>query len=165
MRAEKSITVASETAEGLDLTGDRRAIKQVLLNLLSNAVKFTPDGGKVDLSAKQATDSDDTLEITIRDTGIGIKEADIARLAKPFVQVENQFTKTHKGSGLGLAIAQSLVRLHGGTMTIRSRVGEGTTVTVRLPRQPGLAAVAPEIAEAAQRAAALAEVVADKRIG
>ena len=163
--AEKSITVASETADGLDLTGDRRAIKQVLLNLLSNAVKFTPDGGKVDLCAKPATDSDDTLEITISDTGIGIKEADIARLAKPFVQVENQFTKTHKGSGLGLAIAQSLVRLHGGTMTIRSRVGEGTTVTVRLPRQPGLGAVAPEIAEAAQRAAALAEAVANRRTG
>ena len=78
-------------------------------------------------------DGANAVVIAISDTGIGIRESDITRLAKPFVQVENQFTKTHKGSGLGLAIAQSLVKMHGGTMEIRSSVGKGTTVTVTLP--------------------------------
>lgn len=145
--AEKSIAVESETAEGLTLSGDRRAVKQVLLNLLSNAVKFTPDGGKVRISANRSREKDEAVEIVIKDTGIGIKDADIARLAKPFVQVENQFTKTHKGSGLGLAIAQSLVRLHGGTMTIRSKVGEGTAVTVRLPLHAPRPIGRPEVPE------------------
>ncbi|WP_245165003.1 PAS domain-containing sensor histidine kinase [Stappia sp. 28M-7] len=132
--AEKAITVTSETEEGLTLSADRRAVKQVLLNLLANAVKFTPDNGSVTLAATHGRmDAADAVVIAISDTGIGIRESDIARLAKPFVQVENQFTKTHKGSGLGLAIAQSLVKMHGGTMEIRSSVGKGTTVTVTLP--------------------------------
>ncbi|WP_306303356.1 ATP-binding protein [Pseudovibrio denitrificans] len=64
---------------------------------------------------------------------MGIAKKDIDRLAKPFVQVENQFTKTHKGSGLGLAIARSLSELHGGYMEIDSEVGKGTEVTIKLP--------------------------------
>ncbi|WP_186389953.1 MULTISPECIES: PAS domain-containing sensor histidine kinase [unclassified Stappia] len=132
--AEKTISVTCETEEGLSLSADRRAVKQVLLNLLANAVKFTPDGGSVTLAATHGRmDGADAVVIAISDTGIGIRESDIVRLAKPFVQVENQFTKTHKGSGLGLAIAQSLVKLHDGTMEIRSAVGKGTTVTVTLP--------------------------------
>lgn len=132
--AEKAISVTCETEEALTLSADRRAMKQVLLNLLANAVKFTPDGGSVTLAATRAgPGGQDGVTIAISDTGIGIKDSDIARLAKPFVQVENQFTKTHKGSGLGLAIAQSLVKLHGGTMEIRSAVGKGTTVTVTMP--------------------------------
>ena len=67
------------------------------------------------------------------DTGIGIPADRIAALGRPFVQVENQFTKSHKGSGLGLAIARSLVELHGGTMAITSAQGEGTTITITLP--------------------------------
>ncbi|WP_037547455.1 PAS domain-containing sensor histidine kinase [Stappia stellulata] len=131
---EKNISVTTETAENLMLNGDRRAMKQVLLNLLANAVKFTPDGGAVKLTAKHdATGDTAQIVVDITDTGIGIKQSDIVRLAKPFVQVENQFTKTHKGSGLGLAIAQSLIKLHGGSMTIRSTVGKGTCVTVTLP--------------------------------
>jgi two-component system cell cycle sensor histidine kinase PleC len=132
--AEKTISVTCETEEALTLSADRRAMKQVLLNLLANAVKFTPDGGSVTLAASRSGgEVAPAVTIAISDTGIGIKESDIARLAKPFVQVENQFTKTHKGSGLGLAIAQSLVKLHGGTMEIRSTVGKGTTVTVTMP--------------------------------
>ena len=132
--AEKTISVTCETEEGLALSADRRAVKQVLLNLLANAVKFTPDNGSVTLAATHGRmDGANAVVIAISDTGIGIRESDITRLAKPFVQVENQFTKTHKGSGLGLAIAQSLVKMHGGTMEIRSSVGKGTTVTVTLP--------------------------------
>jgi two-component system cell cycle sensor histidine kinase PleC len=131
---EKNISVTTETADALLLSGDRRAMKQVLLNLLANAVKFTPDGGAVSLTAHHSGKGDTAqIVVDIRDTGIGIKQSDIVRLAKPFVQVENQFTKTHKGSGLGLAIAQSLIKLHGGSMTIQSTVGKGTCVTVTLP--------------------------------
>ncbi|WP_244953731.1 MULTISPECIES: ATP-binding protein [Stappia] len=141
--AEKAISVTSETEEGLTLSADRRAVKQVLLNLLANAVKFTPDNGSVTLAATHGRmDGTNAVVIAISDTGIGIRESDISRLAKPFVQVENQFTKTHKGSGLGLAIAQSLVKMHGGTMEIRSSVGKGTTVTVTLPVEARMASKA-----------------------
>jgi two-component system cell cycle sensor histidine kinase PleC len=79
------------------------------------------------------------VKIAIKDTGIGIPETDIAKLGKPFEQVENQFSKSHQGSGLGLAISRALVELHGGTLRITSREGQGTTVTCTLPTQPVLA--------------------------
>ncbi len=112
------------------LVADRRALKQILINLLSNAVKFTPDDGKVSISAR---DKDTMLEVSITDTGIGIGAEELARLGQPFVQVENQFTKSHKGAGLGLAISRSLIELHGGQMIIRSQAGQGTTVEFTLP--------------------------------
>jgi len=129
--SEKAITVSCEVENGLLLNADRRSLKQVLLNLLANAVKFTPEQGKVGLKAF-SDGGDVCFEIT--DTGIGIAKADIDRLAKPFVQVENQFTKTHKGSGLGLAIARSLIEMHGGSLDISSQVSSGTTVSFRLPQ-------------------------------
>ena len=129
---EKTITVEPKVEPRLEVRGDRRAMKQVVLNLLSNAVKFTPEGGRVSLEAK--TDADgEAVTIAIVDTGIGIPADHIASLGRPFVQVENQFTKTHKGSGLGLAIARSLVELQGGRMTIASTQGVGTTVTLAFP--------------------------------
>ena len=127
---EKDIEVTCEVEDGLDITADRRAFKQVLLNLLSNGIKFTPDHGEVRL---KATTADGFARIEVTDTGIGIRKSDVERLAKPFVQVENQFTKTHKGSGLGLAIARSLIEMQGGTMMIDSVPGQGTTVSFTLP--------------------------------
>ncbi|MGQ3676329.1 PAS domain-containing sensor histidine kinase [Xanthobacter sp. TB0139] len=129
---EKSISMTTEPEEPLDIHGDKRALKQVLLNLLSNAVKFTPEGGNITVKARMRGD---TAMIAIVDSGIGIARDALARLGRPFEQVESQFTKTHKGSGLGLAIAKSLVELHGGTMRIRSEEGVGTAVVVRLPVQ------------------------------
>ncbi len=140
--AEKKIEIVSDAPADLVITADRRAVKQILLNLLANAVKFTPDGGRVSLVASC---SDDWLEVAISDNGIGIARDDIARLAKPFVQVENQFTKTHKGSGLGLAIARSLTELHGGEMAIESEVGVGTVVRIRLPVEPPKRPAPPEL--------------------
>jgi two-component system cell cycle sensor histidine kinase PleC len=127
---EKNITVSAEVAADLEVLADKRALKQILLNLLANAVKFTPDNGTVTLKASPRGDK---LRFEVSDTGIGISARDIQRLAKPFVQVENQFTKTHQGSGLGLAIARSLVELHGGSLNIRSEVRKGTTVSFTLP--------------------------------
>jgi PAS domain S-box-containing protein len=110
---------------------DRRALKQILLNLLSNAVKFTPDGGTIRIGGSVRQN---LVSLTVSDTGIGIAEADLPRIGKPFVQIENQYNKRYKGSGLGLALAKSLVELHGGTLTVTSKLGEGTTVEVTFPR-------------------------------
>jgi two-component system cell cycle sensor histidine kinase PleC len=106
---------------------------QIALNLLSNAVKFTPEGGRVTVRARVAHG---IVTIAIADTGIGIAKEALARLGQPFEQVDGQLTRRHEGSGLGLAIAKSLVQLHGGLMRIRSTLGKGTTVLVRLPVSP-----------------------------
>jgi len=113
------------------VVADRRAIKQIIVNLLSNAVKFTPDGGKVVVRGRLLSNS---IMLMIADTGIGIAPHSLAKLGRPFEQVESQLTKTYHGSGLGLAIARSLTNLHGGTMRLRSKLGAGTVVCVSLPR-------------------------------
>ena len=110
---------------------DRRAMKQILLNLMSNAVKFTAADGRVTVRARLERES---VVVAVEDNGIGIPAREVERLGQPFRPVANQFTKTHQGSGLGLAIARSLTELHHGKMDISSEVGQGTTVTVRLPR-------------------------------
>ncbi len=109
---------------------DRRALKQIILNLLSNAIKFTPDKGDVTILASQQQDH---LLLTIKDTGIGIPDDQIPKLGHPFEQVENQFTKSHSGTGLGLAISRSLMELHGGELTIVSQVDHGTAVSCTFP--------------------------------
>ena len=117
-----------------EFEADYRAIKQVLLNLLSNALKFTPHGGRVTVTGERKRDiTGDRLRISVIDTGIGISEEDLVRLAKPFEQIESQLSKTQQGTGLGLALTKSLIELHGGDLEIRSKPGEGTTVTVVLP--------------------------------
>jgi two-component system, cell cycle sensor histidine kinase PleC len=127
---ERNILLEPNGNPALELQGDRRALKQVLINLLSNAVKFTPVGGQVSLRSYRYRGS---IRIAISDTGVGIPRDEIAKLGRPFEQVENQFTKGHKGTGLGLAISRSIIELHGGRLEIKSRLGEGTTVTCILP--------------------------------
>ena len=128
---EDQIKMITKLPKPISLEADKRALKQVLINLMTNAVKFTPAKGKVTIAVTQ---NNNRVRITITDTGIGIPEDQIDKLARPFEQVENQFTKTKSGSGLGLAISQSLIRLHGGKMKITSREGKGTTVAVILPK-------------------------------
>ena len=113
-----------------EVEADFRALKQVLLNLLTNAVKFTPQGGTVTVSAAV---TDDNIHLSVTDTGIDIPEKALSRLAKPFEQVENQFSKSKEGTGLGLALTKSLIEMHNGRMEIDSEVGKGTTVHVILP--------------------------------
>ena len=117
----------------IEFLGDKRALKQVVINLLSNAMKFTPVGGEVTIRTYRYRGS---IRIAIADTGVGIPRHEIAKLGRPFEQVENQFTKGHKGTGLGLAISRSILELHGGRLEIKSRLGEGTTVTCVLPARP-----------------------------
>ena len=133
------------------MTGDRRALKQVLINLLSNAVKFTPVGGQVSVRAYHYRGA---VRMSITDTGIGIPKHEISKLGRPFEQVENQLTKGHKGTGLGLAISRSIIELHGGRLEIKSRVGEGTTVTCILPVANELGGTAPGGQRAPEDAAA-----------
>ncbi len=128
---EGKVAVERNIPNSLEIVADRRALKQVFINLLSNAVKFTPEGGSVQINA--ALDGE-WVNVQMIDTGIGIPAWDIEKLGRPFEQVENQFTKSKGGSGLGLAISKSLIELHGGELQIRSTVGSGTEVTVRLPR-------------------------------
>jgi two-component system, cell cycle sensor histidine kinase PleC len=130
---EKQLTLVSKISPHLHLRADRRALKQIALNLLSNAVKFTPERGRVSVRGRA---TDDCIVLAIADTGIGIARDALAKLGRPFEQVESQLTKSHQGSGLGLAIAKSLAELHGGSMRIRSTLGRGTIVVVRLPLHP-----------------------------
>ena len=117
-----------------EVEADYRAIKQVLLNLLSNAIKFTPRAGSVTIRAEMRRDPfGDVVRVSVIDTGIGIAKEDLARLARPFEQVESQFSKTTQGTGLGLALTKSLITMHDGGLEMHSQPGEGTTVTFTLP--------------------------------
>jgi two-component system cell cycle sensor histidine kinase PleC len=128
---DKNLLLNADIEGTIPVVADRRAIKQIIVNLLSNAVKFTPEGGKVVVRSRMREDS---IMLLIADTGIGIAPQSLARLGRPFEQVESQLTKTYHGSGLGLAIARSLTNLHGGSMRLRSKLGAGTVVCVSLPR-------------------------------
>ncbi len=109
---------------------DERKFKQIVVNLLSNAVKFTPDGGKVDVSAKRF---DGKLEVAVRDTGIGIAPEDHAAVFEEFKQVGRDYTRKAEGTGLGLALTKRFVELHGGEVRLESALGKGSTFTITLP--------------------------------
>ena len=113
-----------------EIVADKRALKQILINLLSNAIKFTDRGGRIAVSAAA---EGAMIAITVEDNGIGIGEEDLPRVGNPFFQARGSYDRRHDGTGLGLSIVKGLVALHGGDIAIRSRVGEGTRVTVRLP--------------------------------
>ena len=130
---EKNLKLIPLIDPAIRLKADRRALKQIALNLLSNAVKFTTEGGSVKVHGRVRADA---VIIAIEDNGIGIARNALHKLGRPFEQVESQLTKKYQGSGLGLAIAKSLTEMHGGAMRIRSTLGRGTTVIVRLPVIP-----------------------------
>jgi cell cycle sensor histidine kinase DivJ len=113
----------------LDADADRRAVKQIVLNLISNALKFTPRDGAVTVTA-QAVGA--MLEIVVSDTGVGIAAEDVARLGRPYEQAGG-VDQRQAGTGLGLSLVRAFAELHGGEMTLESALGEGTSVTVRLP--------------------------------
>ncbi|MGU3405602.1 PAS domain-containing sensor histidine kinase [Methylobacterium brachiatum] len=127
---DKGIALGVDVQPGIELLADPSAMQQILANLVQNAVKFTPAGGRVAVRVRRAGAS---THLFVEDSGIGIPRADLARLGRPFTQVEAQMTRSHKGSGLGLAITRSMVELHGGSLRIRSEETVGTVVLVRLP--------------------------------
>ena len=114
------------------IRADERRLRQILLNLLSNAVKFTPEGGKVRVSSVPKNGG---LAISVSDTGTGMAPEDIPNAMTPFGQIDSKIRRKLEGTGLGLPLAKQLVELHGGTFSVESKLGAGTTVTFVLPRE------------------------------
>jgi cell cycle sensor histidine kinase DivJ len=113
----------------LEADADKRAIKQITFNLISNALKFTPRGGSITVTLEA---DGQELVLAVADTGVGISAEDLRRLGRPFEQAGDAQHR-QAGSGLGLSLVRAFARLHGGEMIMQSALGEGTTVTVRLP--------------------------------
>ena len=116
-----------------DFAGDERKFKQIMVNLLSNAVKFTPEGGRVSVRAEVVNGS---VEIAVSDTGIGIAPEDQQAVFEEFRQVGSDYARKREGTGLGLALTRRFVELHGGTIQLKSALGEGATFTFTLPVRP-----------------------------
>jgi len=133
MARDKEIVVRVEVEPGADMHADRDAVARVLTTLARNAVKFAPRGGSVSIGAQSFRDH---IYFYIEDDGPGIPEHDLARLGRPFEQASKAMANGMKGSGLGLAIARSYAELHGGSLNISSRFGEGTVVLVTIPKTP-----------------------------
>ncbi len=135
------VTLETRLPETFPLVfADRLRLKQALLNLLSNAVKFTPSGGRIEVTGRLLPEGG--AVISVADTGIGMKAADIALALEPFRQIDNALTRRTEGTGLGLPLTKALIETHGGSLHIRSEPGRGTQVDLRLPedrlvRRPG----------------------------
>jgi signal transduction histidine kinase/putative methionine-R-sulfoxide reductase with GAF domain len=131
-RAQRhGIQLGSELDPALgELNADERKVKQILLNLLSNAVKFTPDGGQVQVSAAKVNGA---VEVSVRDTGIGIAPEDQVAVFEEFKQVGRDALRRAEGTGLGLTLTKRLVELHGGEIRLQSAPGKGSTFSFTLP--------------------------------
>jgi len=112
------------------ITADERKFKQILLNLLSNAVKFTPDNGRIDVTARL---DESSIVVAVHDTGIGIAPEDHAAVFEEFRQVGRNYTAKQEGTGLGLALTKRFVELHGGRIWLESEPGKGSTFTFTIP--------------------------------
>jgi signal transduction histidine kinase len=136
----RGIALESEIDESLaDMNGDERKFKQILLNLLSNAIKFTPEGGRVTLSARAA---DASVVIAVRDTGVGICAEDQERIFEEFRQVGTDYARKVEGTGLGLTLTRRFVELHGGEIVVESEPGAGSEFRITLPLEPPESAAA-----------------------
>jgi signal transduction histidine kinase/HAMP domain-containing protein len=130
-----------ELPDALAVTGEPAKLCQIFLNLMSNAMKFTEPGGRVSVAVEEDAEA---ITVQVRDTGIGMSEADIAVALTPFGQVDSRLERRYEGTGLGLPLTKAFVELHGGALTIQSAPGKGTTVSVRLLRSGADRSVAQE---------------------
>jgi signal transduction histidine kinase len=152
MKHNIKLTVDIAPEADITIQADERKLKQIIFNLLSNAMKFTPDGGSVRVSARKVnseqlivnskklftddyslTTGRDFIEISVTDTGIGIKQEDMERIFKEFAQLESPYTKKYEGTGLGLALAKKMVELHGGKIWVESEFGKGSRFSFVIP--------------------------------
>ena len=128
---ERNVRLVSEIEPDLPLmSADERVCRQIVINLLSNAVKFSHEGGLVTVAVKRQGQS---INFSVKDRGIGMAPAAMARIGEPFFQVQDGLSRKYEGTGLGLSIVKGLVELHGGTLRAMSEIGAGTTITVLLP--------------------------------
>lgn len=130
LAAKKGLTLKTDVAPDVgDMVSDSRRVEQILLNLLNNAVKFTKQGA-INMRCRVAGEF---MEVSIADTGIGISENNFDKIFKPFLQVDSGLTRNHEGTGLGLSISKKLAEKLGGTLIVKSKVGEGSEFTLSLP--------------------------------
>jgi thioredoxin type arsenate reductase len=137
--AKKKIDLSRVVAAGLPpLLGDPDRLQQLFINLIDNALKYTPSGGRVTITATMvpSKDAPHQIEISVADTGPGIPEKDLPRLAERFYRVDKARSRELGGTGLGLAIVKHIIQAHGGELKIESVVQKGTTVRVFLPSVP-----------------------------
>ena len=135
-----SLSLDVEPQADLNILADAKKLKQIMFNLLTNAVKFTPEGGSVEISAKRSQgaqaggpEAGNFIEISVKDSGIGIKPKDLTKLFQTFSQIESTYSKTVEGTGLGLALTKKLVELHGGEIRVESEFGKGSKFIFRIP--------------------------------
>ena len=125
------INIVARLVPGIEVKGDPMRLRQVIRNLLSNAIKFSPDGGVINIEMQRSYAG--KLVLAVRDNGIGIAPADLARIFEPFVQADHGPTRRFGGLGVGLSIARHIAELHGGTVTLSSEKGSGTEARLILP--------------------------------
>jgi signal transduction histidine kinase len=135
-----SLSLEMGTDRDVEFMADPLRLKQIVFNLLSNAVKFTPEGGSVHIRSKisyQETSGvpDGYVEISVEDTGIGIRPEDMKKLFKGFTQLNSPYVEKFEGTGLGLALSRQLVELHGGRIWATSEYGKGSTFTFQIPKR------------------------------
>jgi signal transduction histidine kinase len=133
---EKQLTLQVHAPlENLKIINDSTRLRQILVNLISNAIKFT-EVGSVQVLVEEV--SPEELAIAVHDTGIGISQKDLQHIFKEFWQVDQTTTRKYQGTGLGLAICQRLINMMSGTITVESKLGEGSTFRIEFPRQASL---------------------------
>ncbi len=144
-----ALSLEIEAPPETTLAADQGKLRQILFNLIDNAIKFTPQGGSVRVSARlvsdqnnptdqsDQTDRSDVVEISVTDSGIGIRQEDMPSLFKPFQQLESVYTKRFKGTGLGLLLVKKLVELHGGGIQVESEFGKWSRFSFRIPLEQG----------------------------
>jgi CheY-like chemotaxis protein len=136
---KKNQEVALQIDEGLGwIWADERRLKQMMVNLLSNAVKFTAENGKIGMEF-HGDRKENRVTITVWDNGIGIKEEDLPRLFKPFVQLDSGFAREAGGTGLGLTLVAQMAHMHGGSVNVESQTNHGSRFSIVLPWEPALA--------------------------
>jgi CheY-like chemotaxis protein len=140
MKKNLSLSLDISAAADIEIEADLRRMKQIMFNLLSNAVKFTPEGGSIAVKARRVhspqpleAEPTDSIEISVADTGIGIRPEDMPKLFKEFTQIESPYTKNYEGTGLGLALTKRLVGLHGGRIWAESEYGRGSRFIFTVP--------------------------------
>ncbi len=133
--ARRRIWLEVKPTDSLPLIqADPAKLKRILYNLVSNAIKFTPEGGRVTMAAYTRAGK---IDITVTDTGIGISPEDQQKIFAEFQQVESNHSRRYEGTGVGLALTKKLVEMHGGTISVESELGRGSTFTISLPLTPG----------------------------